>query len=153
MTSIILKNYTYVVLLCFSSLRVEDNFQRMERLLDDIFGGPSIAARLVSTARRSVEGYGRGVKRAAPISDVGAERVEVKETKRFAGRDIEVTRTVVGSRAGGGVPGKGGGGGGSGGGGDGSRDGVGGAAVPVKGTADGGGSRRPAPAGIDSLLS
>ena len=32
-------------------------------------------------------------------------------------------------------------------------DGGGGAAVPVKGTADGGGSRRPAPAGIDSLLS
>jgi len=114
---------------------------KKENMLREIFGGPSIAARLMATARHSAEGYGKGVKRSAPISDFGEERVEVRETKRFAGRDIEVRRTVVASLAAG-VDG---------GGQVGGKDRAGGEAN-VSSTTDGG-VRRPAPAGIDSLLS
>ena len=49
----------------------------------------------MSTARHSAERYGKGVKRSAPISEFGEEQMEVRETKWFAGRHIEVWRTVV----------------------------------------------------------
>jgi len=50
---------------------------KKENRLREIFGGPSIATRLMVTTRHLAERYGKGVKRSAPISEFGEERVEV----------------------------------------------------------------------------
>jgi len=69
---------------------------KKENILQEIFNDPSITAVLTMvTARHLDKGYGKGVKRSAPIFEFGKEWMEVRETKQFTGRDIEVRRTVV----------------------------------------------------------
>ena len=82
----------------------------------------------------------KGVKRSAPLSEFGEKQMEMRETKRFAGRDIEVRRTVVLSCA------TGMGGGGQ----VGGKDGAGGK-VDMSSTTNGG-FMRPASADIYWLL-
>jgi hypothetical protein len=66
---------------------------RKKKILSDIFGGSSIASKLMETSGSTLAAHGSSKRRSVPLPTL--ETKVVTETKRFAGQHIQIQRTVV----------------------------------------------------------
>ena len=73
---------------------------RKKRILSDIFGGSSVASKLMETSGSTLATHSSSKRRDTPLPIL--ETKIVTETKRFAGQDVQIQRTVVETVGGGG---------------------------------------------------
>lgn len=69
--------------------------KKRKLIFSEIFGGSSIASKLIKTSSNIFESE-RNRKRDIPLPKI--EKIEVKETKIFAGQAIEVSKSVLSSK-------------------------------------------------------